>query len=125
MREVEVMEVEVLIEKLEERVKFVFVLFGNVFERWVEKVAESVENGSLTLYGYSKLMEEVQKRFVDMLLVLERLVKLRKELEKLRTVDDAVLALAYRIAELGEEDKKEVLDLVVRKLRGRVGSVDE
>ena len=71
-----------------------------------------MERGNLSLYGYSKLLEEMQKRIADFLLLMERLAKLEKEMSQLDTIDEAVKALAYYIMELSEEEKKEVLEFI-------------
>ena len=91
-------------------------VFDEVYGRWYEKCVESVREGNLTLYGYSRILEEVQKRLADVLVLMEKLMKLEKEAEKVSQVDEAVRVLAYSIMELDEEDRREIVELVKMKL---------
>jgi DNA mismatch repair ATPase MutS len=106
----------ILLKKLRERLSEIISLYESVYDRWHVKCRESVEKGDLSLYGYSKLLEDMQKRIVDSLLLVERLAKLEKETSQLDNIDEAVRALAYYIMELSEEERKEVFDFI-KKLK--------
>jgi DNA mismatch repair ATPase MutS len=108
----------VLLKKLRDKLSEVIVLYEQVYDKWYGKCMESVEKGSLSLYGYGKLLEDMQKRIADSLLLMEKLAKLEKEASQLDNIDEAVRALAYYIMELSEEDRKEVLDFI-KKLKER------
>jgi hypothetical protein len=99
---------------MREKLSEVISLCERVVEEWYKKCEESVERGNLSLYGYSKLLEEMQKRIADFLLLMERLAKLEKEMSQLDSIDEAVKALAYCIMELEEEERREVLEFIKR-----------
>ncbi|MCS7366477.1 MAG: hypothetical protein NDF52_01160 [archaeon YNP-WB-062] len=108
--------------RMREKLSEVISLCEKVMEEWYRKCEESVERGNLSLYGYSKLLEEMQKRIADFLLLMERLAKLEKEMSQLDTIDEAVKALAYYIMELGEEERKEVLEFIKELKERREGA---
>jgi DNA mismatch repair ATPase MutS len=105
---------------MREKLSEVISLCERVVEEWYRKCEESVERGNLSLYGYSKLLEEMQKRIADFLLLMERLAKLEKEMSQLDSVDEAARALAYYIMELSEEERREVLEFI-KRLKEREG----
>jgi hypothetical protein len=113
----------ILLRRMRERLGEVVALYERVCDEWYRKCMESVESGNLTLYGCSKLLEEMQSRVVEFLQVMERLAKLEKEVGQLDTVDEAVRVLAYYIMELDEEERKEVLDFMKRLKERRRGLV--
>jgi len=96
-------------------------LCEKVYGEWYKKCEESISRGNLTLYGYSKLLEDMQKRTADFLLLMERLAKLEKELVHLDAVDEATKALAYSIMELSEEERREVFEFIKGVLERRAG----
>ena len=102
----------ILLRRMREKLSEIISLCERVMEEWYRKCEESVERGNLSLYGYSKLLEEMQKRIADFLLLMERLAKLEKEMSQLDTIDEAVKALAYYIMELSEEERKKVLEFI-------------
>jgi signal recognition particle GTPase len=108
----------ILLRRMREKLGEVVALYEKVCNEWYRKCEESIGSGNLTLYGYSKLLEEMQGRLVEFFQVMERLAKLERELGQMETVDEAVRALAYYIMELSEEERKEVLDFI-KKLKGR------
>jgi signal recognition particle GTPase len=109
----------VLLKRMREKLGEVIALYEKVCDEWYRKCEESMRSENLTLYGYSKLLEEMQGRVVEFLQVMERLAKLEKEVGQLDTVDEAVRALAYYIMELSEEERREVLDFIKRLKEGR------
>jgi len=109
---------KVLLKKMRGKLSEVMVLFERVYDEWYRKCEESVSGRNLTLYGYSKLLEEMQKRVIEFLQLMERLAKLEKEVGQLETIDEAVRALAYYIMEFDEEERKEVFEYL-RRLRER------
>jgi len=110
----------ILLRKMREKLSEVISLCERVVEEWYRKCEESVERGNLSLYGYSKLLEEMQKRIADFLLLMERLAKLEKEMSQLDSVDEAARVLAYYIMELSEEERREVLEFI-KRLKEREG----
>jgi DNA mismatch repair ATPase MutS len=104
----------ILLKRMREKLGDVIELYERVYDEWYRKCEESVRSENLTLYGYSKLLEEMQGRVVEFLQVMERLAKLEKEVSHVDTVDEAVRALAYYLMELSEEERKEVLEFVKR-----------
>lgn len=109
----------VLLKRMRERLGEVVDLYERVYEEWYKKCEESLRSGGLSLYGYSKLLEEMQGRVVEFLQVMERLAKLEKEVSELDTVDEAVRALAYYIMELSEDERREVLSFIKKLKEGR------
>jgi len=114
----------ILLKKLRDKLGEVIVLYEQVCDKWYYECKKSVEKGSLSLYGYGKLLEEMQERVADFLLLMEKLVKLEKESVQLDTVDEAVKALAYYIVELGEEERKQVLEFI-KRLKKRSDEVEQ
>ena len=108
----------VLLKRVREKLVEMVSLYERVYEEWCKKFEERVRGGGLDLRSYSKLMEDVHSRLVECLQLMERLVELEKEASQLDTVDEAVRALAYYIMELGEEERKEVLEFI-KKLKKR------
>ena len=108
----------ILLKKLRDKLGEVIVLYEQVYDKWYDECKKSVEKGSLSLYGYGKLLEEMQRRVADFLLLMEKLLKLEKDTAQLDTVEEAVKALAYYIAELNEEQRKQVLEFI-KKLKRR------
>jgi len=102
----------VLLRRLREKLSDLMVLCDRVYEEWYRKCEESLKQGNLSLYGYGKLLEDMQKRASDFLSLMEKLAKLEKEVSQLDSVDEAVKALAYYIMELSEEERKEVLEFI-------------
>ncbi len=109
----------ILLKKMREKLSDVVALYEKVSDEWYRKCEESMNSENLTLYGYSKLLEELQGRVVEFLQVMERLAKLEKEVSHVDTVDEAVRALAYYLMELSEEERKQVLDFIKRLKEGR------
>jgi hypothetical protein len=108
----------VLLRRMREKLGKVVAVYERVCDEWYRKCEEDMGRGNWNLYGYSKLLKEMQDRLVEFLQVMERLAKLEKELGQVETVDEAVRALAYYIIELSEEERREVLDFI-KKLKGR------
>jgi len=115
----------ILLKKLRDKLGEVIVLYEQVCDKWYNECKKSVEKGSLSLYGYGKLLEEMQKRVADFLLLMEKLVKLEKDTIQLDTVDEAVKALAYYIMELSEEERKQVLEFIKELKKKRSDQVVE
>jgi hypothetical protein len=111
----------ILLRRMREKLSEAISLCEKVYEEWYRKCDESISRGNLTLYGYSKLLEDMQKRIGDFLLLMERLAKLEKELFHLDAVDEATKALAYSIMELSEEERREVFEFIKNVLERRVG----
>jgi DNA mismatch repair ATPase MutS len=111
----------VLLKRMRERLGEIVDLYEKVYEEWYKKCEESLRSGGLSLYGYSKLLEEMQGRVVEFLQVMEKLAKLEKEVSELDTVDEAVRALAYYIMELSEDERREVLGFIKKLKEGRRG----
>jgi len=116
---------KILLKRLRGKLGEVISLYERVCEEWYRKCGESVVKGNLSLYGYGKLLEEMQRRIADFLLLMERLTKLEKEVSQLDTVDEAARALAYYVMELSEEERKEVLEFMKRLRERREGGVGE
>jgi hypothetical protein len=96
-------------------------LYDEICNEWYKKCKENLSLGNLSLYGYNRLLEDMQKRISDFLLLMERLAKLDKEVAHLDTVDEVVKALAYGIMELDDEERKKVLEFmktIVEKKKG-------
>ncbi len=106
----------VLLRMLREKVEELSGVFNEAYDRWYEKCVEGLRKGNLTLYGYSKVLDEVQRKLSDVLLLIERLSKIEREVEKMSEVDEVVMALAYSIMELDEKDRKKIADWVKKKL---------
>jgi len=115
----------ILLRRMRGKLSEVISLCERVCEEWYRKCEESVERGNLSLYGYGKLLEEMQKRIADFLLLMERLTKLEKEVSQLDIVDEAARALAYYIMELNEEERKEVLEFMKKLKERREGGIGE
>jgi len=111
----------VLLRMLREKVEELSGVFDEAYSRWYEKCVENLRKGNLTLYGYSKVLDEVQKKLSDVLSLVERLSKIEKEIEKVGQVDEVVMALAYSIMELDEKDRKKIANWVKRKLDEKAG----
>jgi signal recognition particle GTPase len=109
----------ILLKRMREKLGDVIALYEKVYDEWYRKCEESVKSENLTLYGFSKLLEEMQGRVVEFLQVMERLAKLEKEVSHVDTVDEAVRALAYYLMELSEEERRQVLDFIKRLKEGR------
>jgi signal recognition particle GTPase len=110
---------KILLRRMREKLGEIIALYEKVYDEWYRKCEESMSSENLTLYGFSKLLEEMQGRVVEFLQVMERLAKLEREVSHMDTVDEAVRALAYYIMELGEDERKEVLDFIKRLKEGR------
>jgi len=102
-------------KKLEELVD----LYDDTYRVWYEKCKKEVEVGSRTVEWYSNVIDNVHKKIEEMLVLMERVVKLEKEVSKINPVDEGIKALTYSIISLDEEDRKEVVDFVKSRLERR------
>lgn len=119
MREGKMIE-RVLLRKLRERLSDLMALCDRVYEEWYRKCEESLKQGNLSLYGYGKLLEDMQKKASDFLSLMEKLAKLDKEISNIDVVDEAVRTLVYGIVtELSEEERKEVIEFLQGILQRR------
>lgn len=102
-------------KKLEELVD----LYDEMYGVWYGKCRREVEGGSRTVEWYSSMIDNLHKKIGEMLVLMERVVKLEKEVSKMNPVDEGIKALTYSILSLDEEDRKEVIDFVKGKLERR------
>jgi len=102
-------------KKLEELID----LYDNAYAVWYEKCKREVEGGSRTVEWYSSIIDNLHKKIEEMLVLMEKVVKLEKEVSKINPVDEGIKALTYSILSLDEDDRKEVIDFVKSKIERR------
>jgi hypothetical protein len=120
----EVKKMLIIADDIEERVKNLLNTLKRVEEKLLKKYEQELNETGWASSGLERLMDKMNKYLSDTVSLLEKLVKLKRELQNEDKFGDAVRMLSHDIAGLDEEGLKRI-SVVLEQEKERMNNASQ
>jgi hypothetical protein len=114
----------IIADDIEERVKNLLNTLKRVEEKLLKKYEQELNETGWASSGLERLMDKMNKYLSDTVSLLEKLVKLKRELQNEDKFGDAVRMLSHDIAGLDEEGLKRI-SVVLEQEKERMNNASQ
>lgn len=115
---------QLLRRKIEERIEKLAEVLDRVDKELFKEYYEVLERGGRSLRGLEEMVLRIHKQLLDCLSLIEKIVKLKQELQREDELSEVARALAYGIMKLDEQARLKVVQLIRDEL-AKMESEDE